>query len=498
MKTRGCGTLLHITSIPTKFGIGDLGPAAYRFVEFLQKAGQRYWQVLPLHPTEHMYDNSPYHALSAFAGNPLLISPEMLVKDGYLDESDLEPLPDFSSDLVDFPAVIAYKNRLFDMAYNRFVFFGTDPAFLTFCEEQAWWLDDYALFIAIKKHYPDILWSDWPSGLRNHNENELHEFKKLYHSVIEREQFLQFIFFHQWAALRKRSHELGIWLIGDIPIYVDYDSSDAWTHQHLFQLNEDKKPLYVAGVPPDYFSATGQVWNNPIYDWDEMKKSGFSWWVKRMEHELKFVDYVRIDHFRGLVGYWEIKAGSDTAIDGRWISAPVWDLLRTWTKKFPCFPVIAEDLGIITSDVREVMREFDIPGMKVLIFAFSSETGDNPYILHNIPPNTVVYTGTHDNTPVLGWFLHEATPEEKQRFVSYIGYEVSSEKVSDVFVRLAMMSSANTAIISMQDVLGLDISARMNRPGSEKGNWRWMMQERMITEDLAYYIRTLTTTYGRL
>lgn len=498
MKTRGSGILLHITSLATKFGIGDLGPSAHQFAEFLHEAGQRYWQILPLHPTESRYDNSPYHALSAFAGNPLLISPELLAADGFLDRSDIVPVPSFPFDKVDFSAVIAYKNRLFDMAYHRFAYFGSDPDFFRFCEEQSGWLDDYALFIAIRNQYPDTPWSDWPSELKNRDLNALNDFKGTNRTEIEQERFLQYLFSLQWAALLKKCRELDIWLIGDIPIYVDFDSSDVWTNPHLFQLNKDKEPLFIAGVPPDYFSATGQIWNSPLYNWDEIEKSGFLWWIKRMEHELKTVDFLRIDHFRGLVGFWEIKAGSETAIDGRWVSAPVWELLRSFTKKFPCLPIIAEDLGIITPDVREVMREFSIPGMKVLAFAFSSDTAENPYILHNITKNSVIYTGTHDNTPTQGWFTDDATWEEKQRLSAYFGRDITAEEINDVFIRMALMSSANTAIIPMQDILHLGSLARMNKPGTDSGNWGWKMHEEMITEDLSFRLRSLAKIYGRI
>lgn len=497
MKTRGSGILLHITSLPGQFGIGDLGPDAYRFVDFLQGSGQRYWQILPVHPTDIRYDNSPYHSLSAFAGNPLLISPEQMVNDGYLDVSDLEPDLNLPRDEVDFSSVIAYKDRLFDMAYNRFAFFGSDHRFIAYCAEQAWWLDDYALFIAIRKHFAPAVWSDWPFEFRSRDPEALFEFQKNNVSVIEREKFLQYIFACQWEALLKKCHTAGIRLIGDIPIYIDYDSSDVWTHPDLFLLDEEKRPKFVAGVPPDYFSASGQVWNNPLYDWDAMKNSGFSWWRLRLKRELSMVDYVRVDHFRGLVGFWEIAAGEDTAIEGRWVEAPAWDLIRTLVKEFPCLPIIAEDLGIITSDVREIMREFTIPGMKVLVFAFSSPTGDNPYILHNIPKDSVVYTGTHDNTPVRGWYEQDATQEEKQRLIAYLGREPGIHEIADLFVRLAMMSSANTAIIPMQDILGLDRAARMNKPGNEDGNWRWRLSEGMVSQELAGRLSALVKVYGR-
>jgi 4-alpha-glucanotransferase len=278
---------------------------------------------------------------------------------------------------------------------------------------------------------------------------------------------------------------------------MDYDSVDVWIHPEMFLLDEMKRPKYVAGVPPDYFSATGQVWNNPLYDWNVMKMTNFAWWVARMRRELYHHDYVRIDHFRGLVGFWEIQAGSDTAIDGRWVQAPGWDLVQTLAQAFPCLPIIAEDLGIITPEVRELMRAFAIPGMKVLVFAFSSPTGDNPYILHNIPPDSVVYTGTHDNPPVRGWFENDATDEEKNRIFAYLGRVVQSDEIADIFVRLAMMSNAQTAIIPMQDILGLDSSARMNTPGTKHMNWRWRVTEEAISHALSRRLKEYAKIYGR-
>ncbi|PWR75236.1 4-alpha-glucanotransferase [Methanospirillum stamsii] len=497
MKTRGSGILLHITSLPTKFGIGDLGPVAHEFIEFLQKAGQRYWQILPIHPTDEKYDNSPYHSLSAFAGNPLLISPEFLVEDGFLDDSDLFPIPEFNIKFVDFPSVISYKNQLFDMAYHRFKFFGHNPEFTNFCREQSWWLDDYALFMVIRSQHPDTNWSDWPLELKNRNDEYLKEYTQLYYTEIEKVRFIQYLFSLQWEKFLKKCHDCGIWLIGDIPIYIDYDSSDVWSNPIWFQLDENKRPIFVAGVPPDYFSETGQIWNNPLYAWERIENDNFTWWRRRIHKELQGVDFLRIDHFRGLAAFWEIPAGSDTAIQGRWVNAPAWKFLQTMEKNFPYLPIIAEDLGIITPDVREILREFNIPGMNVLQFAFSSDTSDNPYILHNIKKESLVYTGTHDNNTTLGWFLKDSTDIEKQRLFSYIGKEISSSEICEVFIRLAMMSNANTAIIPIQDILNLDESARMNRPGIDTGNWKWKMQEKMLTDELTFRLRALSKIYGR-
>ena len=498
MITRGSGILLHLTSLPTSFGIGDIGPSAHRFAEFLHDAGQKYWQILPIHPTDYRYDNSPYHAISSIAGNTLLISPEQMVIDGFLDCSDLDPVPSFPPDQIDFSTAISYKNRLFDVAYNRFRFFGIDPAFVQFCEDEAWWLDDYTLYITIRDQFPGLSWTEWPSELKNRDSIAITEFKRKNQHTLLREQFLQYLFSQQWKIFRKKCHDLGIWLIGDIPIYIDHDSSDVWTYPEFFHLDEEKNPTVIAGVPPDYFSTTGQVWNNPLYNWEKLQECDFQWWVRRIKHELDTIDFLRIDHFRGLVGYWEIPAGSVTAVQGRWVSAPAWEFFRTLIKKFPHLPVIAEDLGIITPDVREIMMAFHIPGMKVLEFAFSSDSADNPYLLHNITRDSVVYTGTHDNTPVKGWYSGDATEREKNRLTDYLGRKVCEEEICDVFIRMALMSIADTVIIPMQDHLNLGSFARMNKPGTEDGNWRWMMRDGLLDNNLIDKIREITKIYGRL
>lgn len=497
MQFRGSGLLLHITSLATRFGIGDLGPAAYAFVDFICESGQQYWQILPVFPTDPSYDNSPYHDLSTFAGNILLISPEKMILDGYLEETDIHPIPDFPPHVVDFEKVIIYKNHLFSIAYNRFKERTDNHEYNRFCSDNSWWLDDYALFTVLRQTYAPDQWNAWPQEYKERNKEALELFKETHWHRINKEKFLQYVFFQQWISLRSWCRQKGVWIIGDIPIYVDYDSVDLWMHPELFRLDGEGNPLVISGVPPDFFSETGQVWDNPIYNWEAMEKTGFRWWVDRIRWMLSHVDHLRIDHFRGLVAYWEIPAGSDTAVHGEWTKAPVHNLLKVLTRSFPSLPVIAEDLGLITADVREVMHTFHLPGMKVLQFAFGTDMPLNPYIPHLHTRDCVVYTGTHDNNSVLGWFEDEATDLEKKHLSAYAGMPITSENVSDFFIRLALMSVANTVIIPIQDILNLGSSSRMNRPGIHEGNWRWRLDDNQLTADRAQFIHSLTRIYGR-
>lgn len=498
MNTRGCGVLLHITSLPSQFGIGDLGPAAHDFIGFLSDAGQRYWQILPIHPTDTRYDNSPYHALSAFAGNPLLISPELMVSDGYLDPSDLAGAPVFPDGRVDYPSVIAWKEKLFTVAFDRFTRRVPPVGFMEFCRKARFWLDEYAIFMALRKRMHPLSRQEWPSDLRALSPESREEVRKNESEEILREQFIQYLFAVQWQVLRDTCHQRGIVLIGDIPIYVDYDSADVWTHPELFQLDQDHSPLFVAGVPPDYFSQTGQVWGSPVYRWEELQKTGYSWWLARIENLISHVDYLRIDHFRGLVAYWEIPAGSETAVTGRWVDAPARDFLGCLARKFPYLPIIAEDLGVITPEVREIIHDFSIPGMKILLFAFGHDMPQNPYIIHHVPADCIVYTGTHDNNPIQGWYTQDTGQVERDNLARYLGREIDAGMINDALIRLAMMSGAKTVVIPMQDLLGLGSESRMNRPGVENGNWRWRVERSAWSGDLAWRMREMAGIYDRI
>ncbi|MFH2012124.1 MAG: 4-alpha-glucanotransferase [Pseudomonadota bacterium] len=497
MKRRGSGILLHISSLPSSFGIGDLGSWAYRFVDFLAEAKQSFWQILPLNPTEPIYANSPYHSISVFAGNPILISPEHLVSEGFLDKKDIEPLPNFPEERVNYQEVVVYKKRLFSLAYKSFKEGGNNHEYNKFSQDNSHWLTDFALFLSLKDHLSGKLWSEWPYEIRDRKSETLEQLKETLFDNIEFYKFLQYIFFKQWLSLKLYCNQKDIHIIGDIPFYVEYDSAELWTNPDIFKLDGEKRPCAVAGVPPDYFSETGQLWGNPVYQWDALKERNYDWWSKRISHNLKYFDLVRVDHFRGFVGYWEVPAGECTAMNGRWVEAPGENLFNTLLRKFPYLPMIAEDLGVITPDVREVMNRFDFLGMKVLLFAFGNDISTNPYIPHNIVQNCVIYTGTHDNNTVRGWFEKEASFEEKKRLFQYLGHEVSVEDINWEMIRLAMMSVANIAIFPMQDILGLGEMARMNRPSTTQGNWIWRLLPEQLTPDLYAKLLEVTEIYGR-
>jgi len=498
MSDRGSGILLHITSLPSPYGIGDFGPSAYRFVDFLHNAHQRYWQILPLNPTTLTYDSSPYLSTSAFAGNTNLISPELMIRDGFLENIDSQSLPDFPQNRVDYGEVTLYKKNLFSRAYEQHEEeIQYDRDYVVFCREHSWWLEDYAVFQVLIEYYGEKTWSDWPYNIKFRCKESLDDIKKELREEIEKEKFLQFIFFCQWKALHRYCKENGICIIGDIPMYVNYNSADVWTHPELFWLDAHHKPTVVAGVPPDYFSKTGQLWRNPLYRWQEHERTGFSWWINRFRQNLSLFDQVRIDHFRGLVAYWEVPADAKDAIGGKWVKAPSELFLKAMKRTFLQFPVIAEDLGIITPDVHEIMKKFDLPGMRVLQFAFTDEIPNNPHSPHNLSKELILYTGTHDNAPVREWFKTHATTEDKRRLYQYLGREYTADELPEVFIRLAMMSVADTVIIPIQDILGLGAESRMNTPGTDEGNWRWRVTKDQMTKEVVDHLRDMTRVFGR-
>ncbi len=497
MRARRSGILLHITSLPSPYGVGDLGEWAYRFADYLVEAGQSIWQVLPLNPTSSICGHSPYCSYSAFGGSPLLISPDLLIRDGLLRASDVENGPVFQEERVDYDVASAYKYLLLRIACERFrSSAGRDCEFDRFCRENAWWLDDYALFICVKAKFGHIVWRAWPAEVRDRADWALGGLREELREGIFAEKFFQYVLFRQWMALKKYCNSKNIQVVGDMPIYVSYDSADVWANPHLFKLNHDKSPMFVAGVPPDYFSSTGQLWGNPVYDWKRLQEYHYTWWVKRMEHNLKLFDMIRLDHFRGFVGYWEVPAGETTAINGEWVDAPAADFFNTLLRHFPYLPIIAEDLGIITADVREVMDAYGFPGMKLLLFAFGDDLAANPYVPHNHKMNCVVYTGTHDNNTALGWFTREAG-ESKERLFKYLGRRLNEDEVSWEFIRLALSSVASTAVVPFQDVLGLGEESRMNVPAVTYGNWAWRALPRQMTPDLASRLQEMTKIYGR-
>jgi 4-alpha-glucanotransferase len=383
------------------------------------------------------------------------------------------------------------------LAYKRFRQKGDRRDYEEFCRSQLHWLDDYALFEVLKSHFQGKVWSEWPEELRDRRPEALHSVRQEMLEDLEVVKFLQFLFFRQWTGLKDYCLRKGVQLIGDIPIYVHHDSADVWAHQAIFKLDDSGRPYVVSGVPPDYFSETGQLWGNPVYRWDVLKERNYDWWLQRMEHNLILTDVVRVDHFRGLVAYWEVPVTEPTAVNGEWVEVPVLDFFRHLLKRFPYLPIIAEDLGTITPDVREIIHLFDLPGMKVLLFAFGDDVATNPYVPHNVMRNSVIYTGTHDNNTARGWFEKEAGPEVKNRLFAYLGREISVDEVHWELTRLAMMSVANLAIIPMQDILGLGEEARMNRPAGSRDNWEWRFLPEELTAETAENLREMTTTYGR-
>jgi len=494
---RQSGILLHPTSLPSSFGIGDLGPAAYKFVDLLAQAGQSCWQVLPLNDTSATGGNSPYHTCSAFSGNTLMISPELLVINGWLTAEDLRPLPVGINDQVDFAAVRRYKAELFEKAFNRWQ--GKPPStdYLNFCSAQAGWLDDFALYKALKAQFSEQPWHVWPVELRDRQPAALANSRGALVRPMEKEKFLQYVFYKQWGALKAYANHQGVEIFGDMAIYVELDSVDVWKNPEVFKLDENKQPLFISGVPPDYFSSTGQLWGHPVYDWERLFQTGFAWWLDRLTYNFKLYDVLRLDHFRGFVGYWQVKAGEKTAVKGAWVKAPAYEFFGAVKQRFEHFPIIAEDLGVITQDVTDLMNHFQIPGMKVLLFAFGEDNPQHPYLPHNYPANCAVYTGTHDTNTARGWFEKEASDEERQRLCRYLEKEVKAEEVAWELIHLAIESVADLVIIPMQDILGLGEKARMNRPSSTYGNWGWRLLPEQLSAVVLHHLADDTRTYGR-
>jgi 4-alpha-glucanotransferase len=421
-----------------------------------------------------------------------------MIEAGWLSHEEIEPIPRFTQNGVDFKSVFLYKSEIFMKAHERFKMKEEKNEYEQFCYQNRYWIDDFALFIALKSHFQGKPWSDWPEEFRDRKPDALVSAGRTLQDEMDRVKFLQFLFFKQWMDLKRYCNDRGIQIIGDIPIYVNYDSADLWVHAEIFKLDALKRPCVVAGVPPDYFSETGQLWGNPIYDWDALKANNYDWWIHRIAHNLNLFDIVRLDHFRGMVAYWEVPAHEQTAINGRWVEAPAVDFFNMLLREFPNAPIIAEDLGTITPEVREIMQRFNFPGMKLLLFAFGADLPSNPYVPHNLVKNCVAYTGTHDNNTTRGWFEKEATSEIKKRLFSYLGRVVTNTEVSWEMVRLAMMSVANTAIFPMQDILGLGEEARMNRPAVRDGNWQWRVLPEHLNSALAHRLREMTQTYGRI
>ena len=513
---RYSGILMHPTSLPGRFGIGDFGKEAYEFVDFLEKSGQSIWQVLPFGHTG--FGDSPYQAFSAFAGQPLLISPDELLKDGLVEQKDIDEYPQTDCHSVEYGKVINAKTQLFKTAYKNFCDGSTEairgalkkghdskeiewnitkPGFDEFCKKESYWLDDYSLFMAGKDYNEGRCWLEWECDLRDADKHVKDVWKEKLSDEVGYYKFIQYLFEVQWTALRKYANDKGIKIVGDIPIFVSMDSTDVWADRELFLLESDGYPTVVAGVPPDYFSATGQLWGNPLYDWKIHKKNHFSWWIKRLEKQLELFDIIRIDHFRGFEAYYAIPYGEETAVNGKWCPGPGEDLFDAFRKKFgKDLPVWAEDLGIITPPVEKLRDDYDLPGMKVLQFAFSNERDNDLMPHHFTTKNCICYTGTHDNSTTVGWYYEEANDVQKDRVRRYMNSD--GGRIHMDFIKTAMASIAKYAIFPIQDLLGFGNDCRMNKPSVAGGNWTFRYRKECLTESLARELKAMTELFGRI
>ena len=495
---RKSGILLPVSSLPSKYGIGCFSKEAYKFIDRLKEAGQAYWQILPLGPTS--YGDSPYQSFSTFAGNPYFISLEELIKEGVLTKKECDSV-DFGDNesSVDYAKLYEGRMILLRKAYERSNIY-MDPEFRKFQEEEAWWLKDYALFMAVKKRFGGVQWSEWAEDIRLRWANAMDYYRRELYFDIEFQQYMQFKFYEQWMKLKKYANEKGIQIIGDIPIYVAMDSADTWAHPELFQLDEENVPVAVAGCPPDGFSATGQLWGNPLYCWDYHRNTGYQWWISRLSYVFRLYDVVRIDHFRGFDEYFSIPYGAENAISGHWEKGPGIDLFRKVEQALGWKQVIAEDLGYVTDSVRQLVHDSGFPGMKVLEFAFDSRDSGcaNDYLPHNYPENSVAYTGTHDNETIAGWWK-SITAKERKLARDYLCDSCTPDKdLYKCFISLVMRSSAKLCVIPMQDYMGLDNSSRMNQPSTVGKNWKWRIRKRELTVKLQKEIHGIALRYGRM
>ncbi|MGB8888344.1 MAG: 4-alpha-glucanotransferase [Candidatus Korobacteraceae bacterium] len=502
---RASGILLHPTSLPGPYGIGELGPEAHDFADFLHASGQRIWQVLPLGPTG--YGDSPYQCFSAFAGNPLLISIDRLVEHGYLDARDLADQPAFTADEVDFGAVLAWKLPLLRKAFLTFARDANADreAFKAFCERHSSWLGEFALFIALKEAHDLANWTEWAPDLALRQPAALEQARNDLHEDIECNKFIQFIFERQWCDLKAHCTRNDIRIMGDLPIYVAFDSADVWANRQLFELDEQGRPRVVAGVPPDYFSATGQLWGNPIYCWDAHAKGGYAWWIARFRRALEMLDLIRLDHFRGFEAYYEIPAGEVTAVNGAWVKGPGAAFFEALRQALGSLPIVAENLGVITPQVEALREQFGFPGMAILQFAFGNDPQAPNFRPHNYPHHLVAYTGTHDNDTVVGWWnsrpgagsIRTAADVEKELTYARRYLNTDGSDINWVMIRTLMASVADTVLFPLQDVLGVGSKGRMNLPGSSSGNWRWRFRDDKLTPAISTRLKEWAETYER-
>lgn len=491
---RSSGVILHPTCLAGPFGIGDLGPSSVQWLDFMDAAGLGLWQILPLNPTG--FGNSPYQSFSAFAGNLNLISPIVLVEDGLIALEEIEKHPHFSSKKVDFNRVSRWKKKILKIAFRNFrkaASISIKKEYESFCQDQSFWLKNYSVFMALKDLFKQAAWNAWPDEYKFRDEKSIAKFKEKYSKNIDFHEFVQFCFHMQWQKILAYAQLKKIKIVGDMPIYMAYDSADVWTHPELFELNDKFEPRLIAGVPPDYFSPSGQLWGNPLYCWPMHQKSGFKWWLQRFEKTIQMVDIIRLDHFRGFCGYWEVEANMPTAEIGRWVQGPGKTFFDTVENKLSALPIIAENLGVISKDVDELLIQFNFPGMRILQFAFGSDT-NNSYLPHNYPIHCVAYTGTHDNATLKSWYKN-LSPEEARLCRQYL----NSDEKNIVWntIRCLWSSVAEFALAPLQDFLELGNQARMNFPGTMEKNWDWRLLPNNLNEKLANKIKELNMVFGR-
>lgn len=507
---RSSGILLHPTSLPGSPGIGTIGSPAFHFIDWLHEAGQSLWQMLPFGPTG--YGDSPYASLSTFAGNPLLIDLDLLEQQGLLTIEEIQLPKNIQSDSpVDYGSVINWKFPLLKLAAERFLSWPKPEDFSPFKKKNSYWLDDYALFIDIKQYFDFVasqnnltgqLWGNyWPEGLKKHVPMAVSTWESEHTESVEIQRIIQYFFFTQWDSLKKYANSKGISIIGDIPIFVAYDSADVWANKKFFQLDKDCSPTFVAGVPPDYFSTTGQLWGNPLYNWKKMRSNRYAWWKKRISFMHTHFDYVRIDHFRGFETYWSIPAGSENAINGKWLKGPGADFFKHLKASLGDLPILAEDLGIITTEVGKLRDDFNLPGMKILQFAFDPNEANtymtNAFLPHMYSNNCIVYTGTHDNDTMQGW-IDKSSKDEIDMIRDYLGLDKADKrKLVPELIRMALMSSASFAIFPLQDIYCLGSDSRINTPSTTGNNWKWRMSTNLLDQEKKLWLRKLSAMYGR-